>query len=422
MTDSELHPFVESIAREARRPVVTDPAARERIMAAVRAEPVPVSRVRYLEPAGGASRRSGCLLRRSHCSRRASSASVFSSAISHLTGTASRRPGDPRSLLHRSSRFLTPWCDSCYVAPRATTVYVVGDFNGWDTTKTPLSRTSKDGVWSVTLPLSAGRHIYAYVVDGSWSADPACTARARRRVRPCQFRQARSRRILVVTHGSLQRNLRILARAGALLLLQRACLSSRRMPDPLAKLETKDKIRDRPDDRFGEHGWTAVESAPLMALQGIAKQRRRPNRSSQAVRKQLIFSGPRESVLGQVDDQELIAGCVGPQCRSKAGAARGVPAAQKGTKRSAGLRRLGRFSRARVPSDDAFSAITKLWQDGADDETFYSLWTNVQSDISQGLNPGTALQNRIREAPGRRFDQTVKPPEGAAGEPKLERI
>ena len=59
-----------------------------------------------------------------------------------------------------------------YVAPRATTVYVVGDFNGWDTTKTPLSRTSKDGVWSVTLPLSAGRHIYAYVVDGSWSADP----------------------------------------------------------------------------------------------------------------------------------------------------------------------------------------------------------------------------------------------------------
>ena len=41
MTDSELHPYVELIAREARRPVVTDPAARERIMAAVRAEPLP---------------------------------------------------------------------------------------------------------------------------------------------------------------------------------------------------------------------------------------------------------------------------------------------------------------------------------------------------------------------------------------------
>src|SRR5438477_11928055 len=41
MTDLELHPYVELIAREARRPVVTDPAARDRIMAAVRAEPVP---------------------------------------------------------------------------------------------------------------------------------------------------------------------------------------------------------------------------------------------------------------------------------------------------------------------------------------------------------------------------------------------
>jgi hypothetical protein len=85
--------------------------------------------------------------------------------------------------------------------------------------------------------------------------------------------------------------------------------------------------------------------------------------------------------------------------------------------------RLDRFSRSKVPSEDAFSAITKLWQDGADDETFYSLWTNVQADISQGLNPGTALQNRIREAPGRATQSgTVKPPEGAAGEPKLERI
>ena len=41
MTDSEQHPYVEWIAREARRPVVTDPAARDRIMAAVRAEPAP---------------------------------------------------------------------------------------------------------------------------------------------------------------------------------------------------------------------------------------------------------------------------------------------------------------------------------------------------------------------------------------------
>jgi hypothetical protein len=54
-----------------------------------------------------------------------------------------------------------------------------------------------------------------------------------------------------------------------------------------------------------------------------------------------------------------------------------------------------------VPGEDASSAITKLLQDGADGVTFHRLWNDVQADISQGLNPGAALQNRIRETPGR---------------------
>ena len=37
MIDSEEHPYVEWIAREARRPVLTDPASRARLMAAIRA-------------------------------------------------------------------------------------------------------------------------------------------------------------------------------------------------------------------------------------------------------------------------------------------------------------------------------------------------------------------------------------------------
>src|SRR5215467_9835586 len=50
MIDSERHPYVEYIAREARRPVVIDPAAaRERIMAAVRAEPLPRRRSIFWE-------------------------------------------------------------------------------------------------------------------------------------------------------------------------------------------------------------------------------------------------------------------------------------------------------------------------------------------------------------------------------------
>ena len=171
MTDSELHPFVESIAREARRPVVTDRAARERIMAAVRAEPVPVRRSEILSrlvaprtfslsPAMGTLLAAGLV------------------GIGVLVGNLALNR-DGQSAAGRPSVAVAPQLPVSdtvvrfvYVAPRANAVYVVGDFNGWDTTKTPLSRTSKDGVWSVTLPLSTGRHIYAFVVDGSWSADP----------------------------------------------------------------------------------------------------------------------------------------------------------------------------------------------------------------------------------------------------------
>ena len=59
------------------------------------------------------------------------------------------------------------------VAPGARSVTLVGDFNGWDSSATPLSGSSS-GLWSVALPLRPGRHQYAFVVDGArWVADPA---------------------------------------------------------------------------------------------------------------------------------------------------------------------------------------------------------------------------------------------------------
>lgn len=59
------------------------------------------------------------------------------------------------------------------VAPDAGTVALVGDFNDWDTTATPLMRGVGDGVWSVTVPLSPGRYRYSFLVDGTtWLRDP----------------------------------------------------------------------------------------------------------------------------------------------------------------------------------------------------------------------------------------------------------
>ncbi|HJQ67216.1 MAG TPA: isoamylase early set domain-containing protein [Gemmatimonadales bacterium] len=60
------------------------------------------------------------------------------------------------------------------VAPGASSVALVGDFNDWDATTTPMRPVRRGELWSVTIPLSAGRHRYAFLVDGSrWLADPS---------------------------------------------------------------------------------------------------------------------------------------------------------------------------------------------------------------------------------------------------------
>ena len=55
-------------------------------------------------------------------------------------------------------------------------LHLVGDFNNWSVTETPLTRAA-DGSWSVTLTLESGRkYEYRYYADGQvwhndWSAD-----------------------------------------------------------------------------------------------------------------------------------------------------------------------------------------------------------------------------------------------------------
>jgi hypothetical protein len=61
-----------------------------------------------------------------------------------------------------------------FVAPHASSVALVGDFNNWDPKATPLRAASTGGVWSVEIPVRPGRHLYAFVVDGTiWRPDPA---------------------------------------------------------------------------------------------------------------------------------------------------------------------------------------------------------------------------------------------------------
>jgi len=58
-------------------------------------------------------------------------------------------------------------------APTAHRVSVVGDFNGWDTHANTLNRDPASGLWSGTVALRPGRHVYAFIVDDSvWMRDP----------------------------------------------------------------------------------------------------------------------------------------------------------------------------------------------------------------------------------------------------------
>lgn len=60
-----------------------------------------------------------------------------------------------------------------FVDSTAHSVVLVGDFNGWASGATPLAPNGAGGLWSVSVPLTAGRYEYAFIVNGKrWTPDP----------------------------------------------------------------------------------------------------------------------------------------------------------------------------------------------------------------------------------------------------------
>ena len=57
-------------------------------------------------------------------------------------------------------------------APRASSVAVAGDFDGWSGSH-HLSDSDGDGVWTGRVPVSPGVHSYMFLIDDStWMTDP----------------------------------------------------------------------------------------------------------------------------------------------------------------------------------------------------------------------------------------------------------
>ncbi|MGH7616243.1 MAG: hypothetical protein ACREPM_03360 [Gemmatimonadaceae bacterium] len=146
-------------------------------------------------------------------------------------------------------------------------------------------------------------------------------------------------------------------------------------------------------------------------LEGVQKKQS-AGRIVESVRKKFSFLRTARTVLGQVGNEELDAASAVLENGGKPTQLQSFKARQKGREALEAFAVWTDLLNRGIPGEEASSAISKLWQEGADDATFHSLWNNVQADISQGLNPVAALQNRVRETPARTATPKSTPPEG----------
>jgi hypothetical protein len=54
---------------------------------------------------------------------------------------------------------------------KANSAYLSGTFNNWSTTGYPMKKVGEE--WQLDFDLSEGKHLYKFIVDGSWITDPS---------------------------------------------------------------------------------------------------------------------------------------------------------------------------------------------------------------------------------------------------------
>ena len=166
--------FVEQIAARLRAPEQVHPSFEKRLMEKVHAE------AGLHLPASGSSGRSWWraerVFRVTPLTGLALAAGI--SLIIGVSGVAIGSRISARSLV--ASRAASPAQRDTvqvvrfvFVDTQATRVELVGDFNEWAKGSTELKRSGAPGVWAISVPLSPGRHEYAFIINGSrWVADP----------------------------------------------------------------------------------------------------------------------------------------------------------------------------------------------------------------------------------------------------------
>ena len=151
-----------------KEPVKIDPAFDQRVMAEIRSSPSP-------------SAWTGVLWRILVWLRRPQTVTVsplgglgFATAVLALVIAGRAFLGGGQQDLPDSTMVQGSVVQFVIVAPSASNVSLVGDFNDWNANATPLELAADSRVWSVTVPLEAGRYRYAFLVNGeTWLSDPS---------------------------------------------------------------------------------------------------------------------------------------------------------------------------------------------------------------------------------------------------------
>ena len=176
---------IERIAAALRPLPDVDPAQRARVLVAVAAErerdrSARAGRMRSLRVLGAGSAVAagliGVLWLRGSRAEPSTMASAPTPPSASPTNTATPR-ADAQLVTHDVDGVALQPVQLVLRAPAAHRVTVVGDFNGWDASATTMTRDPASGMWSQTLALRPGRHVYAFVVDDSvWMRDPRTPA------------------------------------------------------------------------------------------------------------------------------------------------------------------------------------------------------------------------------------------------------
>jgi hypothetical protein len=167
--------FAEQIAARLRAPEQVHPSFEKRLMDKVHAEGPALYPPAHVQPGGSwwRTRRefrlsplAGLALAAGISAIIAVSGVVVGSRLGSSSELAARVATPARSDTVQLVRFV-------FVDRSAAGVEIVGDFNAWARGSAQMRQSGVPGVWAISVPLSPGRHEYAFIINGTrWVADP----------------------------------------------------------------------------------------------------------------------------------------------------------------------------------------------------------------------------------------------------------